>query len=74
MEFFNVAHIHKYALIHTHRNKVRSSGWEELPHTPTPEARGGRPEDQPHVQGAVAELAREGLEELSHVEGQEGRC
>ena len=30
-------------------------------------------EDQPHVQGAVAARAQEGLEELSHVEGQEGR-
>ena len=39
---------------------------------PTPEARGGGREDQPHVQGAVAERAQEGLEELSHVEGQEG--
>ena len=38
----------------------------------TPEARGGGQEDQPHVQGAVAALAQEGLEELSHVEGQEG--
>ena len=40
---------------------------------PTPEARGGGQEDQPHVQGAVAVRAQEGLEELSHVEGQEGR-
>ena len=40
---------------------------------PTPEARGGGQEDQPHVQGAVAAQAQEGLEELSHVEGQEGR-
>ena len=39
---------------------------------PTPEARGGGQEDQPHVQGAVAALAQEGLEELSHTEGQEG--
>ena len=39
---------------------------------PTPEARGGGREDQPHVQGAVAAWAQEGLEELSHVEGQEG--
>ena len=39
----------------------------------TPEARGGGLEDQPHVQGAVAAPAQEGLEELSHVEGQEGR-
>ena len=36
-------------------SKVRGSGWE----------------DQPHVQGAVAAQAQEGLEELSHVEGQE---
>ena len=39
---------------------------------PTPKARGGGREDQPHVQGAVATPAQEGLEELSHVEGQEG--
>ena len=39
---------------------------------PTPEARGGGREDQPHIQGAVAARAK-GLEELSHVEGQEGR-
>ena len=37
---------------------------------PRPEARGGGPEDQPH---AVAARAQEGLEELSHVEGQEER-
>ena len=36
-------------------------------------ARGGAREDQSHVQGAVAMRAQEGLEELSHVEGQEGR-
>ena len=40
---------------------------------PTPKARGGGREDKPHVQGAVAARAQEGLEELSHVEGQEGR-
>ena len=40
---------------------------------PTPEARGGSREDQPHVQGAVAARAQEGLEELSHIEGQEGQ-
>ena len=39
---------------------------------PTPEARGGGWEDQPHIQGAVAARAQEGLEELYHVEGQEG--
>ena len=37
------------------------------------EARGGGRDDQPHIQGAVAARAQEGLEELSHVEGQEGR-
>ena len=44
-----------------------------LPYAPTPEPRGGGQEDQPHVQGVVAAWAQEGLEELSHVEGQEGR-
>ena len=28
---------------------------------------------QPHVQGVVAAQAQEGLEELLHVQGQEGR-
>ena len=32
---------------------------------------GGR-EDQSHIQGAVAAWVQEGIEELSHVEGQEG--
>ena len=54
-------------------SEVRGSDQEELPHAPKPEARGGGQEDQPHVQGAVAAWAQEGLEELSHVEGQEGR-
>ena len=40
---------------------------------PASEVRGGGREDQPHVQGAVAAWAQEGLEELSCVEGQEGR-
>ena len=40
---------------------------------PTPEVRGGGQEDQPHVQGAMAVRAQEGLEEVSHTEGQEGR-
>ena len=39
----------------------------------TTEARGGGQEDQPHVQGAVAAQAQEGLEELSHIKGQEGQ-
>ena len=37
---------------------------------PASEGMGGRQEDQPH---AMATRAQEGLEELSHVEGQEGR-
>ena len=37
-----------------------------------PEAKGGGGEEQPHVQGAVAARAQEGLEDLSHIEGQEG--
>ena len=40
---------------------------------PTPEARGSVGEDQPHIQRVVAVWAQEGLEELSHVEGQEGQ-
>ena len=54
-------------------SEFRGSGREELPHAPTPKARGSGREEQPHVQGAVAARAQEGLEELSHVEGQEGR-
>ena len=46
------------------------NGGEELPKS---EVRGGGREDQPHIQGAVAARAQEGLEELSHVEGQEGQ-
>ena len=59
-------------LPHAPKPEARGGRREELPHTPMPEARGGGREDQPHVQGAVAALAQEGLEELSHVEGQEG--
>ena len=40
---------------------------------PASEVRGGGWEEQPHIRGAVAAWAQEGLEELSHVEGQEGR-
>ena len=68
-------------------SKVRGGGWEELPHAPKPEARGGSQEEQPHeqprgrgggledqpyVQGALAARVQEGLEELIHIEGQEG--
>ena len=48
-------------------------GQEELPYAPKPETRGGGREEQPHVQGAVAAWAQEGLEELFHVEDQEGQ-
>ena len=50
-------------------SEVRGGSREELPKS---EVRGGGREDQPHIQGAVAARAQEGLEELSHVEGQEG--
>ena len=40
---------------------------------PASKVRGGRQEELPHNQGAVAVQAQEGLEELFHVEGQEGR-
>ena len=39
----------------------------------TTEVRGGSREEQPHIQGAMAEWAQEGREELFHVQGQEGR-
>ena len=53
--------------------EVRGGGLEELPHAPKPEARGGSREGQPQAQGAMAARVQEGVEELSHVEGQEGR-
>ena len=59
-------------LPHAPTPKARGGGREELPPAPMPETRGGGLEDQPHVQGVVAARAQEGLEELSHVEGQEG--
>ena len=37
-----------------------------------PKARGSIWEELPHVQGAVAARAQEGLEELLHIQGQEG--
>ena len=36
------------------------------------EARSRGRKEQPHIQGAVGARAPEGLEELFHVEGQEG--
>ena len=54
--------------------RVRGQGQrrEEIPHPAKPQARGGGREYQPHVHRAVAARAQEGLEELSHVERQEG--
>ena len=40
---------------------------------PASEVRGGSREELPHLQGAVAARAQEGLEELFHVQGQKGR-
>ena len=40
---------------------------------PATEARGSSRKEQPHVQGVVAARAQEGIEEPTHVEGQEGR-
>ena len=39
---------------------------------PTLEARGNSQEKQPHIQGVLAVLVQEGLEELLHFQGQEG--
>ena len=39
---------------------------------PMPEARDGCQEEQPHLQGVVAEQAQESLEELFYVQGQKG--
>ena len=58
---------------HAPQPEARGSEPGEIPHAPKPKARGGGQEDQPHLQGAVAARAQEGLEELSHVEGQEGQ-
>ena len=40
---------------------------------PLPEVRGSGQEEQPLIQGVVAAQAQEGLEELLHVQGQEGQ-
>ena len=40
---------------------------------PVSEVRGGGWEELPHARGALAVQEQEGLEELSHVEDQEGR-
>ena len=63
--------------------RPRSGQWLRVPgcdgagtaerSSPASKARGGGWEEQPHVQGVVAAWTQKGLEELSHVEGQEGR-
>ena len=40
---------------------------------PMPEVKGGSQEEQPHVQRAVTAWVQEGLEDLLHVQGQEGK-
>ena len=40
---------------------------------PMSKAKGSSREAQPHLQGAVAAWAQEGLEELFHIPGQKGR-
>ena len=63
------------------RPEARGSSWEELPLVlGQGQWPGGAPlhlrpdacEDSPHIQGAAAAWAQEGLKELSHIEGQEG--
>ena len=48
---------------------LSTGGLEELPQ---PEVRGSAWKELPHVQGAVAARALEGLKELFHVQGWEG--
>ena len=50
--------------------KVRRGSCEELPQA---RGQGQRPRGATHVQGEVTAPAQEGLEELLHVQGQEGR-
>ena len=49
------------------KSEARGGGWKELPHA---RCQGWQLEE---LLRAVAALAQEGLEELSHVEGQEGQ-
>ena len=56
----------------SHEEILHAQGAADKRSYPTPEARGGGLEEQPHAQGAVAVRAQEGLEELSYVQGQEG--
>ena len=53
-----------------HTPKVRGGSRQEIPHA---QGQGGDQEEQPHAQGVVAAWAQEGLEDPSHIEGQEGQ-
>ena len=58
-----------------HRQRVPDcddAGTAEGSYTASEVGGGGR-EEQPHVQGAMTARVQEDLEELSHVEGQEGQ-
>ena len=48
------------------------SAWMAERSYPTSEVRGGSWEEQPHLQGAMATQAQEGLEELFQIQGKEG--
>ena len=51
--------------------EARGGSQEEQPNA---RGQGGDQEEQPHAQEVVAVRAQEGLEEPSHIEGQEGQC
>ena len=51
------------------RLRPGEAAWRSIP---TPEARGGGREYQPHAQGAMAAWAQEGLEELSNFDVKKG--
>ena len=53
--------------------EVRGSSREELLHAPTPEAGAAAGRTNPTSKEQWLPWAQESLEELSHVEGQEGR-
>ena len=51
------------------RLRWRRNRQEELPKS---KVRGGGREERPHIQGLVSVWAQEGVEELFHIQGQEG--
>ena len=69
IQIFSVYILNKVRLLRIFAVKLDSMKQDNVEGRP-PEARGIGREDQPH---AVAARAQEGQEELSHVEGQEGR-